>query len=365
MTQSPVIAGIFQRSGSGGALRQAEFSLQPQADDVLVPANLIRQYGLIEGAVVSGSTRQSKLGVELTNIEAIGGLSPENFRQRIPFSRLVAIKPNERFDLGAGGDVSLRIVDLIAPIAKGTRGLIVAPPKSGKTILLEGMARAIQVNNPQTRVMLLLVDERPEEVTHLRRTLQAEVFASSNDQSTKEHVALTELILAHVRVELECGRDVVVLVDSLTRMARAFNLHGAGSRKTLSGGVDAGALEIPRRFLGLARKIEHGGSITVIATALIETGSRMDDLIFQEFKGTGNSELVLSRELAEARVFPAINLLASSTRNDELLYDAATIAKLAKLRRWLATGSPKAAMTGLLKLIGQTKNNEELLRRLK
>jgi transcription termination factor Rho len=209
-----------------------------------------------------------------------------------------------------------------------------------------------------------LLDERPEEVTQFRRAVPGQVLASSNDQSTRDHVQLAELTLAHIRTELEVGHDVVVLVDSLTRMARAFNLHGAGSRRTLTGGVDAAALEMPRRFFGLARKIEHGGSVTVIATALVGTGSAMDDLIFEEFKSTGNSEIVLDRELAEARVFPAINLLSSGTRREDLLYREEELMKLATLRRWLAKGSPKAAMNGLLKLFEQFATNEELLAKL-
>ncbi|MFN8494692.1 MAG: transcription termination factor Rho [Caldilineaceae bacterium] len=358
--------GILQLTNRGaGALRDPERSLQPTPDDTIVPASLIREYKVAEGAVLRGPTQRGRLGFELASIESICSLAPEVYQRRKPFNDLVAISPNERFNLAVTGEVSLRVVDLIAPLGKGTRGLIVAPPKTGKTILLEQLARAIQADQPKVRLIMLLIDERPEEVTHFRRALDVEVFASSNDQSLDEHVALAELTMAHMRAELEAGNDVVVLVDSLTRMARAYNLHGQGARRTMSGGVDAKALEIPRRFFGLARNIENGGSITILATALIETGSRMDELIFQEFKGTGNSEIVLDRELAEARVFPAINLNASSTRNEELLYNADDMARLAKLRRWLASGKSKQAMNGLLKLIGQTKDNEELLRRIR
>ncbi|MFN8440712.1 MAG: transcription termination factor Rho [Caldilineaceae bacterium] len=363
MTQTT--SGILQRTPNGGYLRQPEVSFQPLTGDPFVTASLIKQYNLVAGVTLTGTLRHGRQGDELATVETICGMSPAEFSKRTTFERLVAIKPTERFNLSVSNVPSMRVIDLIAPIGKGTRGLIVAPPKSGKTILLEEIARSIHLGNPETRIVLLLIDERPEEVTHFRRTLKAEVFASSNDQATQEHMALTESMMAHIRVELECGRDVVVLVDSLTRMARAYNLHGTGTRRTLSGGVDAGALETPRRFLGLARKIENGGSITVLATALIETNSRMDDLVYQEFKGTGNSEIVLSRELAEARIFPAINLLSSSTRNDELFYDEEQMNKLVKLRRWLAGGSPKAAMNGLLKLISQTKDNEDLLRRMK
>lgn len=359
------ITGILHTTAKGGILRQPEVSFQALPGDPAVPAALIKLYGLVPGVTITGKVRAGRRGEEVATIESICGMTPDAFSKRTPFERLTAVKPFERLHLGDSNLPAMRVIDLIAPIGKGTRGLIVAPPKSGKTILLEQMAQAIQKSNPETRLVLLLIDERPEEVTHFRRTLNAEVFASSNDQSTHDHVLLTELMMAHIRVELECGRDVVVLVDSLTRMARAYNMHGTGSRKTLSGGVDAGALEMPRRFLGMARKAENGGSITVMATALIETNSRMDELIYQEFKGTGNSEIVLSRELAEARIYPAINLLASSTRNDELFYNDEEMAKLNKLRRWLAGGSPKAAMNGLLKLVEQTKDNVELLRRLK
>lgn len=357
--------GVFKMVSRGaGVLLDPDFSFQPGPDDVQVPSALVKQAGLVDGARVEGTARPGKQGLTLTAVETIAGGSVEAFRRRTPFARLVAVDPFERFNLGITGEASMRIVDLIAPIGKGTRGLLVAPPKAGKTILLQQIADAIHANDPTIRIILLLVDERPEEVTHFRRTVPGEVLASSNDQSTREHVALAELTLAHIRVELEMGYDVVVLVDSLTRMARAFNLEGSGSRRTLTGGVDASALEMPRRFFGLARKIEHGGSVTVIATALIGTGSAMDDLIFEEFKSTGNSEIVLDRELAEARLFPAINLLASGTRREELLYEAEELARLITLRRWLGKGTSKTAMSGLLKLLEQVPTNAELLARL-
>ena len=226
----------------------------------------------------------------------ICALTPEEFKARTPFERLVAIDPHERFRLGDGGNPTMRIVELIAPIGKGTRGLVVAPPKAGKTQILAEIAAAIHRSEPEARIIVLLIDERPEEVTHFRRAVPAEVLASSSDQGLSAHVNLAELTMAHVRCELECGRHVVVLLDSITRMTRAFNLSGRGAGRTMSGGIDAKALEIPRRFFGLARNIENGGSVTVIATALIDTGSRMDDLIFEEFKSTGNSEIVLSRD---------------------------------------------------------------------
>lgn len=361
----PLTTGVLALLPRGGGfLRSFENSFRPTSEDAWVSAELIRHCGLIEGALVTGQVRQGDRGYQLASVDSIGGLMPEQFRARIPFERLVAIDPKDRFRLGDGGHVSMRVVELIAPIGKGTRGLIAASPQSGKTQILEQLAQAIHTTSPDTRIIALLIDERPEEVTHFRRQVQAEVLASSNDEPIESHVALAELTMAHVRCELECGRNIVILIDSITRMSRAFNLHGAGARRTMSGGIDAKALEIPRRFFGLARNIEKGGSVTVIATALIDTGSRMDDYIYEEFKSTGNSEIVLDRSLAEARIFPAINLLASSTRKEELLYTPDEITRLATLRRWLAGGNPKAAMRGMLKLIEATKTNSELLQRL-
>lgn len=366
------VSGVLQcQPRKGGFLRDPEFSFQPGPDDPAVSAKLIQQYGLVNGAAVTGTVRDGKRGPELAAIESVCGLAPEAFKKRTPFERLIAIDPNERFRLGEGSNKTMRVVELIAPIGKGTRGLIAAPPQAGKTQILEEIANAIRAEEPETRIIVLLIDERPEEVTHFRRAVDAEVLASSNDQGIATHTALAELTLAHVRCELECGRDVVLLVDSLTRLVRAFNLHGSGgggrglSGRTMSGGIDAGAIELPRRFFGLARNIEKGGSVTVIATALIETGSRMDDYVYEEFKSTGNSEIVLDRELAEARIFPAINVHSSSTRKEHLLYSEDEMARLATLRRWLASGNNKAAMNGLLKLLDQTKSNDELLKRLK
>ncbi len=365
-TESPGPArGVLELSKQGGFLRDPRLSFQPSPEDPRVPARLIRAHGLVEGATVEGPVRPGKRGPELVEVHRVCDLPPAEFQARTPFQRLVAIDPNERFQLGASGNISMRAVELIAPLGKGTRGLIVAPPKAGKTQLLEELAGAIRAAEPEARILALLVDERPEEVTYFRRSVQAEVLASSSDQPIQSHVHLAELTMAHVRCELECGRDVVVLVDSITRLVRAFNLQGRGTGRTLSGGVDSGALEIPRRFFGLARNIEGGGSVTVIATALVGTGSRMDDYVFQEFKSTGNSEIVLDRSLAEARIFPAINVLASGTRKEELLYSPEEMARIVALRRWLAQGSSKAAMRGLLKLLHSTRSNEELLQRIK
>jgi transcription termination factor Rho len=349
----------------GGSLRDASLAFQPGGQDASVSAKLIREYGLVEGAAVQGQARRGKNGYELITVESICGLTPAQFQARTRFEQLVAIDPTERFRLGDAGHPSMRIVELIAPIGRGTRGLIVAPPKAGKTQLLEELANAIHVCSPETRILMMLIDERPEEVTHFRRHVQAEVLASSNDHELAAHIQLAELTMAHVRCELECGRHVVLLVDSLTRLVRAYNLHARGVNRTMSGGLDAKALEAPRRLFGMARNVENGGSVTVIATALIETGSRMDDHIFEEFKSTGNSELVLDRSLAEARIFPAINVLASGTRKEELLYAEGEIARLAALRRWLAGGDAKAAMRGLLKLLDQAPTNDVLLQRLR
>lgn len=364
MTQS--VSGIFQSLARGGGfLRDPLRSFQPGPDDPAVPPDLIRAHGLVNGASVGGSVRPASKGVQLATVETICGLPPAQFQERKRFDQLVAVDPTERFRLGDAGNVTMRVVELIAPIGKGTRGLIVAPPKAGKTQILEQIAQGIHASQPDARIIILLIDERPEEVTHFRRTVTAEVLASSNDQGREAHVNLAELTLAHIRCELECGRDIVILLDSITRLSRAFNLHGAGSGRTMTGGLDVNALEIPRRLFGLARKIEKGGSVTVIATALVQTGSRMDDFIFEEFKGTGNSEIVLDRALAEARVFPAINLPASGTRKEELLYTAEEMHKLVLLRRALAGRDSKSAMLALLRLLEQTPTNADLLRRIK
>ncbi len=351
--------GILKRSRAGALLVNA---VQPAAGDVGVPARLVAQYALVEGATVAGPVAPGRSGRELAGVTTVCGLSPEAYRARTPFAQLVAVDPTERFHLGAGGEIAMRAVDLLAPIGKGTRGLIVAPPKAGKTTLLEQVARAIRAERPAARIVVLLIDERPEELTYFRRTVAAEVFASSSDQSPAEHTALAELLLAHIRVELECGNDIVVLLDSLTRLARAFNLGSRGAGRSLSGGMDAGALEIPRRFFGLARNVENGGSVTLLATVLVSTGSRMDDLIYEEFKSTGNSEIVLDRGLAQEQIFPAIDVHRTGTRKEERLYPPSEMAHLAALRRSLAGHTPRQALISLLKLLAQYPTNAELLR---
>jgi transcription termination factor Rho len=363
--RTETVRGILEvHERSGGFLRDPDRSFLPGGGDVWVPPNLIRGNGLVEGASVAGDAQLGDRGWVLTAVTSVCGLDPGLFRDRTKFDKLLAVNPRERIRLGDGGNMSMRIVDLIAPVGKGTRGLIVAPPKSGKTRILEEMAAGIRVFEKDARIIVLLIDERPEEVTHFRRSVDAEVLASSSDQSIESHVRLAELTLAHVRVELECGRDIVVLLDSLTRMARAFNQRGGGVGRTLSGGLDARAMEIPRRFFGLARNVENGGSVTVIATAMVNTGSRLDDYVFEEFKGTGNSEIVLDRSLAEARIFPAIHIRASGTRREELLFTPDELRWLTLLRRKLANEEPAAAMNYLLKLMRSAPDNGSLVGRM-
>ncbi|MCK4292944.1 MAG: transcription termination factor Rho [Planctomycetes bacterium] len=348
------------------AIRTAERSYRPGPVEVTVHPDLTRRFALAEGTAVTGQIERKKGGRRLVSIESLGGMEPEAFAKRPRFTDLVAIDPHERFDLGACGQDSMRIVDLIAPIGKGTRQLIVSPPKAGKTILLEQIVQAIGQCSPQSRIIVLLVDERPEEVTHFRRAVEgAEVVASTSDHGADEHVELAELMLAHVQIELECGRQVVLLIDSLTRLGRAFNnrtrRRGAPRRHTMSGGLEAGILEVPRRLFGLARNVENGGSVTIIATCLINTGSRMDQLIFEEFKGTGNSELVLDRSLAEARIFPAIDIPASGTRKEARLYSQDHSRGLATLRRVLSNYRAGEAIYSLFKLLKKYPANGEFL----
>jgi transcription termination factor Rho len=351
--------------GRGGFLRNPDRSFQPDKGDVFVPPKLIDRFRLVTGAVVAGPTEDGKQGPRLTDVESVCGLSPDAFRDRTPFDRLVVVNPDHRFRLGDGGNTSMRIVDILAPVGRGTRGLIVAAPKTGKTRLLEEFTNSIHADASGTRIVVLLIDERPEEVTHFKRQVTAEVLASSSDQSVDEHVRLATMCMAQVRCQLECGHDIVIMVDSLTRMGRAFNLHGTGSGRTMTGGLDSRALEIPRKFFGMARNIENGGSITVIASALIETGSRMDDFIFEEFKGTGNSEIVLDRKLADSRVFPAIDVRGTGTRRDDLLYPPKELDAINKIRRQAIEVTPQHAIEGLLKLIEQYPTNEDLLKSIR
>ncbi len=356
---------LLKQKGKNRALLvdPAEYS-GGEAEGITVPFQMVKQYNLVEGAVVVGQVRGSGRNAQLHSVETVCGLSPEQFAKRIPYTKLTAITPDQRFNLAAAGNTSMRVVDLLAPIAKGTRGLIVSPPRAGKTMILEQIAMGIHAGDPKTRIIAFLIDERPEEVTHFRRQVDAEVIASSNDRNINEHTTLTQFVMNHVIAELECGRDVVVLVDSLTRMARAFNLKGSpeGRGRIMSGGIQAGTLEVPRRFFGMARNIENGGSVTIIATVLVDTGSRMDQLIFEEFKGTGNSEIVLDRKLAEARIFPAININASGTRREEVLFKEAEFEQITKLRRALsAVKSGQEGMELFLKFLVKYPTNQDFL----
>lgn len=356
------VRGVFKPLKNGsGVLRDPAHSFRKQPDDVAVPAALARRYGLASGATIEGTARSGQKERVLSDIASINRRDPQSFGRRTPYTRLTAIDPCERFDLAACGLTDMRVIDLVAPIGKGTRGLIVAPPKAGKTTILEHLAAAIAHAHPDARIIVLLVDERPEEVTHFRRAVAAEVLHSSSDQSVQEHIELVEMTMACVRTELECGNDVVVLVDSLTRMGRAFNQRGTQTGRIMSGGLGAGALEIPRRFFGLARAAEDGGSVTIVATALVDTGSRMDELIFEEFKGTGNSEVVLDRGLAERMVFPAVNIRMSGTRKEERLFAPEEYRLMAGLRRRYADMRPKEAMEDLLAMIERFPTNEELI----
>ena len=364
---SNTITGILKRIGKQQfVVRTPDRSYRKDQLEIMVSSELARQYALGEGAAVTGQIERKNGAARLISIETLGQMEPKAFGKRPRFSDMIVIDPHQRFELGLCGNKSMRIIDLIAPIGKGTRQLIVSPPKAGKTVLLEQMATGIHECSPETRIIVLLIDERPEEVTQFRRAATyAEVIASTSDQSVDEHVALAELILSHVQTELECGREVVLLIDSLTRLGRAFNNRGhrRGDRRggIMSGGLEAGAMEIPRRLFGLARTIENGGSVTIIATCLINTGSRMDQLIFEEFKGTGNSEVVLDRSLAEARIFPAIDIPASGTRKEAKLYSPEHNQGLTTLRRVLSNYGTRDAMESLFKLLNKYPDNRAFL----
>ncbi len=356
------ITGVYQRlPNKAGFLRDPLNSFRPGSNDVFVPPPLAIENKLVNGARVTGKFRVGDKSKVLETVDSICDITPEVFKNRKPYQHLTAIDPCERFNLSVSDQFNMRTIDLIAPIGRGTRALVVSPPKAGKTTVLENIAKAIHMDAPETRIIALLIDERPEEVTMFRRSVPAEVLASSSDQSVEEHVELAELTLAHIQTELECGHDVVVLVDSLTRMGRAFNLKGTGKGRTLSGGVEVGALEFPRRFFGLARNIENGGSVTIIATALVDTGSRMDDLIFEEFKGTGNCEIVLDRSLADSYIFPAIDISKSGTRKEACLYTPDENKRLIQLRRALAGQDTKSAMQYMIRLLEENKTNQHVL----
>ena len=349
-----------------GFLRSSDYNYLASPDDVYVSPMQIRQFGLKPGDVVEGKVkipRENEKFFALIDIDRINGLMPSEVRDRISFEHLVPLFPDEKFNLctGKNDSASCRLVDLFAPIGKGQRALIVAQPKTGKTMLMKDIANAIARNHPETYLMMLLIDERPEEVTDMMRTVKAEVIASTFDEPAARHVKIAGIVLDKAKRMVECGHDVVIFLDSITRLARAYNTVAPTSGKILSGGVDANALQKPKRFFGAARNIEGGGSLTIIATALIDTGSKMDEVIFEEFKGTGNMELQLDRSLANKRIFPAVNIVASSTRRDDLLQDELTRKRMWILRNYISDMNPIEAMTDVKKRIENTKNNEEFI----
>ena len=349
-----------------GFLRSSDYNYLASPDDVYVSQNQIRLYGLKTGDVVEGIIRPANAGEKyfpLVKVNRINGLAPELVRDRVSFDNLTPLFPEEKFTLcnGSYDNLSARVVDMFSPIGKGQRGLIVAQPKTGKTMLLKDIANAIAANHPEAYMIMLLIDERPEEVTDMARSVNAEVIASTFDEPAERHVKIAGIVLERAKRMVECGHDVVIFLDSITRLARAYNTVSPASGKVLSGGVDANALHKPKRFFGAARNIENGGSLTIIATALIDTGSKMDEVIFEEFKGTGNMELQLDRTLSNKRIFPAVNIVASSTRRDDLLHDKNTLDKMWILRKYLADMTSLEAMEFVKDRLEKTKDNEEFL----
>ena len=349
-----------------GFLRSADYNYLASPDDIYVSQNQIRFHGLKTGDVVEGTIRPAREGEKyfpLMKITRINGLDPNIVRDRVPFEHLTPLFPDEKFTLckGYNDTLSARVVDLFSPIGKGQRGLIVAQPKTGKTILLKDIANAIAANHPEVYMIMLLIDERPEEVTDMARSVNAEVIASTFDEPAERHVKIAGIVLEKAKRMVECGHDVVIFLDSITRLARAYNTVSPASGKILSGGVDANALHKPKRFFGAARNIENGGSLTIIATALTDTGSKMDEVIFEEFKGTGNMELQLDRNLSNKRIFPAVNIVASSTRRDDLLHDKQTLDRMWILRKFLSDMNPIEAMDFTKGRLEGTKSNEEFL----
>ena len=350
-----------------GFLRSSDYNYLGSPDDVYVTQQQIRDNGLKTGDVVEGGIRPPRPGEKyfpLCRVLSVNGLSPEVVRDRVPFEHLVPLFPDEKFDLTGGkhNNISTRVVDMFSPIGKGQRALIVAPPKTGKTILLKDIANAISENHPDTYIIMLLIDERPEEVTDMSRSVNAEVIASTFDEPADRHVKIASIVLEKAKRMVECGHDVVILLDSITRLARAYNTVSPASGKILSGGVDANALQKPKRFFGAARNIENGGSLTIIATALTETSSKMDEVIFEEFKGTGNMELQLDRKLSNKRIFPAVDIMASSTRRDDLLLRPETLQRMWILRRYLSDRTSIEAMEFMRDQMEKTRDNDELLR---
>ena len=348
-----------------GFLRSSDYNYLTSPDDIYVSQSQIRLFGLKTGDTVLGHVRPPKEGEKyfpLIKVSKINGQSPNVVRDRVAFEHLTPLFPQEKFNLAEKqATISTRIMDLFAPIGKGQRGMIVSQPKTGKTMLLKDVANAIAANHPEVYQMILLIDERPEEVTDMQRNVRGEVIASTFDKEAHEHVKIANIVLEKAKRLVECGHDVVILLDSITRLARAYNTVQPASGKILSGGVDANALHKPKRFFGAARNIENGGSLTIIATALTETGSKMDEVIFEEFKGTGNMELQLDRKISNRRIFPAIDLTSSSTRRDDILLDANTIQRMWVMRKYLADMNPVEAMEFINDRFKQTRNNEEFL----
>src|SRR6266581_1517817 len=364
-------SGVLDIVGEGFGLLRGERYL-PGPGDIYVPASHIRRLALRPGDLVAGEARSAREHDQysgLVRVETVNGLLPEVARRRPRFDALTPIFPREQFDLETdSANLTGRLINLVAPIGRGQRGLIVAPPKAGKTVLLKAIANSIAQNYPDIHLLVALIGERPEEVTDLKRSVQAEVVSSTFDEPTKAHTYLSEMVLERAKRLVESGQDVVVLLDSLTRLSRAYNLAVESSGRSLSGGLEAGALAQPKRFFGAARKLEEGGSLTIHATVLVDTGSRMDDVIYEEFKGTGNMELVLNRKLAERRIFPAIDVALSGTRREELLYDEKTYRAVVTMRRMLSNLSEQRgleAMEALLQQMSKTSDNAEFLAKLK
>ncbi len=358
--------GVLEMMADGyGFLRSSDYNYLSSPDDIYVSPSQIKLFGLKTGDTVYGSVRPPKEGEKyfaLLKVETINGKSPEEVRDRVPFDYLTPLFPFEKLNLTTRADnYSTRIMDLFTPIGKGQRGLIVAQPKTGKTMLLKELANAIAENHPDCYLMIVLVDERPEEVTDMERSVKAEVIASTFDEPADKHVRVSTMALQKAKRLVECGHDVVILLDSITRLARAHNTVAPSSGKVLSGGVEANAMQKPKQFFGAARKIENGGSLTIIATALVDTGSKMDEVIFEEFKGTGNMELQLERKLSNRRIYPAIDIVASSTRRDDLLLDKDTFQRMWVLRKHMADMNPEEAINTLLKNMKGTKDNAEFL----
>ncbi len=360
--------GVLEIMPEGfGFLRSSDYNYLESPDDIYVTQPQIKQWGLKTGDVVECTVRPPRENDKyfpLSNVLSVNGRTPDFIRDRVPFEHLTPLFPDEKFELCAGrsSNLSTRVVDMFAPIGKGQRGLIVAPPKTGKTLLLKDIANAISENHPETYIMILLIDERPEEVTDMMRSVNAEVIASTFDEPADRHVKIASIVLEKAKRMVECGHDVVILLDSITRLARAYNTVSPASGKILSGGVDANALQKPKRFFGAARNIENGGSLTIIATALTETSSKMDEVIFEEFKGTGNMELQLDRKLSNKRIFPAVDIMASSTRRDDLLLREETLSRMWILRRFLSDRNSIEAMEFIKDRMERTVDNDELLR---